>query len=481
MALSALLFLALLTPDETKKAPEPEGLNEAGRLLRTAWASQYEWKEHEVETVSLGFSYRYASRGKEEDASTTWEGRGELLVRPPEENREEAAEEGRAPAMRLRLHLPGRSRWERATLRGHVETVLACFRRRPFPEEFEGATFEGPDELARGVRRVTAGGRIFLLKDDRIVGSEAWRGGDKERQRVRIDYTTGPVGGGYGILGSSESYKAGTRKTKRTSLLEVREGKRAPAPGKFTFREERRDGELEVVIEFDPPEFDAEHAVVLEPAARDALKEAWARRFTLPEDIRIEGRFEREPGKGTWLRRNVEGEFQIWGMDKIDAVLDERGRKLRNAEDVRRTCRDHLIEGFAMFHPRPFEEEFDGCGFRLGEAEDDDRTLVHVVGHPERLAFRLEDGAIVGRLDLESPETWLEYRVKKERDGTVRIRRIEVEHGDKKHRVDFRYGRSRGLVLPRRFGLFLPPGSRRGGREGGVVHYELSRVKASVK
>ncbi len=469
--LLVLLPLLVLAPDDPKdpkkaqgpkkaeKAEKPKELSEAGKLLRTAWASQYEWTEDEVESVALSFTYSSRWRGRDE-AKSAWKGRGELLI---------------VGGKLLRVHMPGSQEWQRKTITGELHWVLARFMRKPFAEVFKGQKFKGPEKLARDILRVTAGRRVFLLKDDRIVGSEQWRGPPKKPQRVRIDYSPGPLGGGYGILGTAESYTIDSKKTRATRTLTIREGERAPAPLKYVSSTSSFGGESTTTIEFEAPEFDQKDAVLLDPSARDILKAAWEARFTLAADLRLEGRFERESGKGTRLRRKVEGEFQVWGMDKIDAVLDERGQKLGNAEQVRETCRAHLIGGFDVVRAIAFDKEFENCGFRLEDGVKE--QVVTLIGHPSRLAFRLKDTAIVGHTVIERPETWFRYKIKRGRDGFIRIRRIDVEIDDNKHRLDFRYGKSRSVEVPKQLGIFLPPNSGGVGPAGGVVHYKLTRLK----
>jgi hypothetical protein len=131
-----------------------------------------------------------------------------------------------------------------------------------------------------------------------------------------------------------------------------------------------------------------------------------------------------------------------------------------------------------MFDVKPFDEEFRGCGFGLEEREDG-TSIVSVYGHPETLAYRVSDGRIVGRLDAGATHVWWDYEVDESREGMILIESMEAEINGRKHKLDFRYAKVDGQLVPRSVAALGTPPAGRGFLAFGVAEYRFSRVKVS--
>jgi len=132
---------------------EKTELSEAAKRLRVAWASQYEWREDGLKNVTLNFSWerkRVSKRGEERIAKGT----GQVVV------------VGRAIK---RVHVDGgwsSDRWEVAE---GVRWVLDRYMRQPFGEAFRDVEIKDAGKSVAGAFRVSAAGRTYYLKNDRII------------------------------------------------------------------------------------------------------------------------------------------------------------------------------------------------------------------------------------------------------------------------------------------------------------------------
>ena len=448
--LASLLVLA--APDDS----------EALKLLRIAWASQYEWKEDSVENISLNFKYRmdWKNERNEEDS---YEGEGQLVVVGTEV---------------VRRHIPVTDPGRRARITSHLDWILGRFVRPPFEERFNDARFKGPEKAAGGLRRIGVGNIGFLIaKDERLAGEERNIGGGRAAPYViRVDFTTGDCGDGYAVLAETASSTRNAQKSTVSRTLTLNAESKIPAPGRYVYTRTDR-AQTRVEITFETPKHNQEHAVALDPEARDLLKSGWARRFTLPDDIRIEGSFLRKPDKtlagSGWV--SVRGDFQVWGMDKIEVLLDDPKLDPRWATQIGKTCTGHFRQSFEYFRARPFDEEFKGCGFVLEPAAK--TRIVHLKGHPKWLAFRLDEaGRIVGRLDLGTDEWW-SYKVREQREGYVTIERITREVEGEKIKLDFKYGKTKGTFVPKQIAV-LALGQGRN-PAWGACQYRLTKLKVT--
>jgi len=393
MLTGTLLALAVLG------APE-----DAAAKLRVAWASQYEWKESGVKSAILEFTYASHWKASKTDYEYDWEKRGQIVA---------------VGAEIVRRHFPGATDTERKTIDGHLAWVLERFARKPFEEEFKEMTFGGPEPTEDGLLRISVAPqsnpeakRYYLLKDDRIVGTEGRTGN-------RVRYTVEALEDGYAILGEERAWKQEENEWSSARRLTVEKGKDGPFPKVYTYRLTTASGTSEVRLDFSTPVVNAKHPVVGDPAARDAAKEAWPRRYVLPGDIRIEAEFHRRIDKDLALLYwwdTVKGDLQVWGMDTIGIALDKRLFDNRSyATDLRTLCEGHFRWFFSWLHDRPFEKAFAGCGFEFIESGDESVAML-VFGHPSILGLLVREGRIVGYLGhTGDEEIW--WRFKAEEDA----------------------------------------------------------------
>jgi hypothetical protein len=429
-------------------APEAD----AATLLRIAYASQYEWKEDHLESVTLEFTYDWSWGG-----ASHRQGGGELVV------------VGQAI---VRRHLADLDPRHRERFDEHLDWILARFLRRPFEERFGNAAIQGPEELPAGRRKILADGIAYTLKGDRIVASELNVGTAEAPHLVPVEYESAAVGDGYAIVRERVRYTNGGTFA-WTRALETRETPQAPVPASYTYRLEEPLRKEQLTIRFERAEIDGAHPVVRDPEARDRLRAAWERRFVLPSDLRLDGAFQRRGDKA--LRRagwsDVEGRFRLWGMDQLDVVLDDRYRDVPRGVETENACRRDLAWAFGLLRDRPFAEEFAGCGF-----EREGEEVIRVYGHARVLAYRLAAGALAGHCDRAAGEAgWWTYRTRPNRDGKAVVERMQRRLGRRTITLAFRYGRVQGRQLPKRLSAPAFPG----GRDGvvGVVEYVLKGLK----
>jgi hypothetical protein len=464
--LPALLLLLLGAPE-----------TDPAKLLKVAYASQYEWKEDQLKNVTLEFTYTWTwgpkTKPKDKKAPKLWgdlRGAGRIVVVG------QSMVHGHYPDLR------GKG-MDGSDVRGefgrHLHWILRRFVRHPFDAVFRDAKFQGPEETAFG-QKVIARGIPFYVKQDKIVAREIDERLPKAKKphMVLLQYEPGPLGGGYGLLGETCNYKVrGTDKPVAwTRKLTTKDTERAPVPLAYNYTRTIDKAKEDLTIEFDRVTVDSEHPVVLDPVARDVLKEAWERRFTLPTAMGIEGDFHRRPDKNLdksgWL--DVAGSFEIWGMNEVKVELPEgrirdRGWRAR----VEGACRDHIYWIFSLLRATPFEKEFKNCGFEL--VPQGKEQVVQIYGYDKALAFKLADGAITGHYSrVFDDKGWWNYKVKRTSDGRFMLDRMKREFGKRKIELRFRYGRVRGFQLPKKFDVFAI-----GSREPyfGVAEYSFRRLK----
>jgi len=471
--LPALLLLLLGAPE-----------TDAAKLLKIAYASQYEWSEDNLKNVTLEFTYRW-----------TWGPKAKPNDRkppPPAANLEGA---GRVVVVGERVfpgHYPDLRRdgqWQRegrtvrgaeirTEFQGHIAWVLRRFVRQPFDRLFKGARFQGPEETSFGLK-IIAHGRPFYVKEDRIAAMELDMGVSRKKPHlVLVQFQHGPVGDGYGILGQTCNYK-----TKGTEIavswkrqLTTKQAERAPVPLSYTYTRTFGGSQQTLTIEFDRVTMDAAHPVVLDPVARDLLKGAWERRFTLPTAMGIEGEFHRRPDKdlanGRW--QDVPGSFEVWGMKEIKVAIPENRFRNRSwRETVEKTCVGHIRWIFGLLKATPFEEEFKDCGFEL--VPQGKEQVIQVYGYEKALAFKIAGGAITGHYsEVLRQKGWWDYKVKRTSDGHFMLDRMRREFEGRKIDLRFRYGRVKGYQLPKKMGVF---GTTAREPYVGVAEYSFRRLK----
>ncbi len=464
--LPALLVLLLGAPEA-----------DATKLLKVAYASQYEWKEDGLKNVTLEFTYTWSWGPKETPKDK----------KPPPRIRHEGA--GRVVVVGQRVipgHYPDLGRGQtldgkeiRAAFQGHIAWVLRRFVRQPFDAAFQGAAFQGPEKTAFGLK-ITAHGRPFYVKQDRLAAMEIDVSPPRQKKRhlVLVQFETGKLRDGYAILGEKCSYTA--RRTEKpvawTRQLTTKDTERAPVPLSYTYtREVDKDEEI-LKIEFDRVTVDAAHPIVLDPVARDLLREAWERRFTLPTAMGIEGEFHRRPDKdldkGGWT--DVPGSFEVWGMNEIKVTIPENRIRNKGWRDrIEQTCRENIAWIFRLLKATPFDEEFKNCGFEL--VPQGKEQVIQVYGYDKALAFKLAGGAITGHYSSEFGEKgWWDYRLKRTSDGKFMLDRMKREFKNRKIDLRFRYGRVKGFQLPKKMDV-LGASSRE--PYIGVAEYSFRRLK----
>jgi hypothetical protein len=449
MAAGAVALLLLLAPEDP------------AQLLRVAWASQYEWKEDKVENATLDFRYSYTYG----ETDTKQEGEGQVVVVGDEV---------------VRRHYPDlRDEKARDNMHRHVQWVIGRFLRQPFEDAFKDERFTGPEKSAFEQLKITAGARAFFVKNDRLVAEERDIGEPGKPLVVRVDFQTAELAGGYAIVGELISYTRVSDAVKVTwerTLTTRMEGER-PAPATYTFEEKSTKDRTRLVIEFYGVRFDLPDPVTLDASARDQLKEAWARRFVLPSDIRIQGEFQRSVDKDLdragW-RDGVRGDFQVWGMDSIQVALEGDNR----IPETETACRTDIEWIFGLLRDAPFDEHFKGCGFGLEPQGEE--TVIRVYGYPKARAFRLAGGTIVGHYDKVLAEWgWWTYKTRSAGEGRVQIDRMKREVEGRKFELEFSYQRARGHQIPKKFDVFEVAPSWRGGTVVGVAQYTFKRIRIS--
>ena len=443
-----IALLLLLAPDDP------------AQMMRVAWASQYEWKEDKVQSATIDFTYAWTWGEKGE---FTQDGQGQIVV---------------VGDAIVRRHYPDiTDEGARKRLDEHVDWVLARFVRKPYEEVFKDAKFSGPEKSAFDQMKITAGDRVFFVKDDRLVAAERNIGPPEKPLMVRVDFKAEDLGGGYAILGESTSYTRpndAMKVTRERTLTTRVEGDR-PAPASYAYEEKSAKEKERFTLDFPSIRFDLPDPVTLDPAARDLLKEAWGRRLVLPEEIRIMGQFQRTIDKDLdragW-RGDVHGDFQVYGMSNIQLALDD-GR-----EETQKTCEANIRWIFGLLRDTPFEKEFDGCGFELEPQGDE--SVIRVYGYPKALAFRVAQGVIVGHYERVLSEVgWWTYKTKSAGDGRFQIERMKREIEGKKVELEFDYQRVRGHQIPKKFGVLGTPRSLRGDMAVGVAEYIFKKPKVS--
>jgi len=460
-------------------APETD----AAKLLKIAYASQYEWKEDNLENVTLEFTYHW-----------TWGPKArpnDKKPPPPAANLEGA---GRVVVVGERVfpgHYPDLRRdgqWQREgrTVRGpeirnefqgHIAWVLRRFVRQPFDKLFKDAKFEGPEKTAFGLK-VTAHGLPIYVEQDKIAATERNVGVSRKKPHmVLVRFEHGQVGDGYAILGETCNYttKGSEIAVSWNRQLTTKQAERAPVPLSYTYTRTFGGSEQTLKIEFDRVTMDAAHPVVLDPAARDLLKGAWDRRFTLPTAMGIEGEFNRRPDKDLdkagWVA--VPGSFEVWGMNEIKVTIPENRIRQSWRAGVEKTCTDNIRWIFGLLKATPFEEEFKNCGFEL--VPQGKERVIQVYGYEKALAFKVADGALAGHYSEVSREKgWWNYKVKRTSDGRFMLDRMKREIGKRKIELNFRYGRVRGYMLPKKMDV-LGVGYRE--PYFGVAAYSFRRLK----
>jgi len=473
--LSALLVLLLAAPE-----------TDAAKLLKIAYASQYEWKEDGLKNVTLEFTYTW-----------TWGPKVKPTGKKPPPPPAYLTGSGRIVVVGDRVvpghHMPDLRRdgqWQRegrqvdgAELRrkfgAHLGWVLRRFVRRPFDAVFKGVKFLGPEATAFG-QKIVAHGRAFYVKQDRIAATEKDVRLPKQKKphMVLLRFEHGPVGDGYAILGEACNYttRGNEIPIAWTRKLTTKDAERAPVPLSYTYTRTVDKHEEMLKIEFDRVTVDSAHPVVLDPVARDLLKGAWERRFTLPTAMGIEGEFHRRPDKdldkGGWS--DVPGSFEVWGMKEIKVSIPEN--RVRNPAwraGIEKTCTGNITWIFGLLKPTPFEEEFKDCGFEL--VPQGKEQVIQVYGYEKALAFKLAGGAIVGHYaQVLGEKGWWDYKVKRTSDGHFMLDRMKGEIGKRRIELKFRYGRVKGFQLPKKMDV-LGIGAR--GTYFGVAEYSFRRLK----
>lgn len=463
--LPALLVLLLGAPEA-----------DAAKLLKIAYASQYEWKEDGLKNVTLEFTYTW-TWGRKADPKDK---------KPPPRTRHEGA--GRVVVVGQRVipgHYPDLRRGKtlddkeiRVAFQGHIAWVLRRFVRQPFDTAFKDAKFEGPEKTAFGLK-ITAHGRPLYVKQDRLAAMEIDVSLPKQKRHlVLVEFESGKLRDGYAILGEKCSYTA--RRSEKpvawTRRLTTKDAERAPVPLSYTYTREMDQDEEILKIEFDRVTVDAAHPIVLDPVARDLLKEAWERRFTLPTAMGIEGEFHRRPDrdldKGGWT--DVPGSFEVWGMNEIKVTIPENRIRNKGWRDrIEQTCRENIGWIFRLLKATPFEQEFKNCGFEL--VPQGKEQVIQVYGYDKALAFKLAGSAITGHYSSEIGEKgWWDYKLKRTSNGKFMLDRMKREFKNRKIDLRFRYGRVKGFQLPKKMDV-LGTSSRE--PYIGVAEYSFRRLK----
>lgn len=435
---------------------------EAVRLLKTAWASQYEWKEDGVANATLPFRYEIRESG-DGDRSARYEGEGELVLVGGEV---------------VRRHYRATAESRQKELDGRLDWVVARFVRRPFDEVFKEANLAPPEACGDGSKRIAAGRTDYYVKEDRIVAIAVPARGSAGG-RDRVDYMTGKMRDGYGILGERYATGEGKDRFSTAARLELRADSDIPAPERAEWTLEYAGGKTVTQIRFGPCRFNLDEPVLLDPGARDVLKAAWEHRYVLPAAIRLEGEFVRkaDPVLGRFGMERVSGLFQVRGLDRIDVMLDDklfRDPSRGWVQEIQKAVQQDFQWVFRWLDPRPFDEEFKGCGFRKG-----DNGIVHVLGYPRALAFRVENESIAAHLEnAPTDDAWWEHKGRPGKDGFL-LERLTRKVEGKLYEQRIRYQKSKGLNVPSGFDLFLAR-TDQPVPAFGLNEYELKKLRVEI-
>jgi hypothetical protein len=321
------------------------------------------------------------------------------------------------------------------------------------------------------------------VKDDRIVAQERPYGTPEVPRSYRVEYEPADMRIGYGLLVERCAYNEGDLPVGWTCKLALAEGGDASAPKTYEWSRQTGRARESLTITFGAVKFNAENAIVLDPAARDALKAGWEKRSVYPEDIRLHGDFQRKVdndlSKARWTS-DVRGEIHVWGMERVEVSTDDKSSRAARWQEVGKTAEDHINEALRRMRGRPFDVEFKGCGFRSEESKELKGTIVRVIGYEAAEAFLLdEDGAIAGVLDrLAAKSAWWLYKLK-ERNGFYTIERMERDVDGRKFQLDFRYAKRKDIHVLMRFDAV---GTNRWGADEpvGIATYEFRKLKVSV-
>lgn len=456
-----LLWAALLLG-----APEGEG----ARLLKTAWASQYEWKEDGVKNVTLGFRYEIERKGAR-DFTERQEGEGQIVIVGNEI---------------VRRHYRGAaSPQRRGEVDPHLDWAIARFMRKPYDEEFKDVKVEEPEEAPEGAKRIRAGRREYYVREDRLLAENRLfdeRPDSKNDFRYRLDFKTEKIRDGYGIFAEQASFSREGVALSGSRTLSWKAANDVPMPDRYEFLWQGPGSDrTQLVLRFFDPRANVDDPVTIDPAARDLLKAAWGKRYVLPANIRVEGEFVRkaDPTMGRFVDR-VEGEFQLWGMDKLTVKLDDkqfRDPSGWTARNVRDQVEGDLRRLFGMLDPRPFDERFKGCGFEKKEGAKEVEILVY--GFADALGFRIEEGAISAHLDNSiAADAWWDYRGKATKDG-FRVEKLSRKIEGKLYEQQIRYAAFKGVMVPTAFDCFTGADAA-GISVYGINEYDLKKLKVEV-
>lgn len=452
---------------------------EAQARLKVAYGSLYEWKESGVANVTLDFTYEKTWKTLDKEG-VDYAGTGQFVVVGDEV---------------VRRHCPGAPELQRREIDAHFAWILDRFARKPFDERFKDVSVWQIEKLEDGTERVRAGLRVFLVKDDRLRGEEQTVGTPPDTATVVRAYQLADIGGGYAVSGEKATWRIGEERVTQSVEVAWEERGEHPVPTSYVFTHERVSypekgeptGRADVFrIRFTKATVNREDPVTVDPNARDLLAAAWAHRYVLPGDIRAEGDFDRQIDKDLRLAGwtgTVKGSFQIWGMDNLSVILDERvlrGWQQDRMREIRDAVTAHLVWFFGWLHDRPFEKEFAGCGFELADSGGDGQ-VVRVRGYARALAFRVDDGRVTGYLQhAPDGEVWWKFRLQSLKKDLERLDGMTAKVGDETHELRFRYARPKGIDFPTSIEVLAEASRRAGGARGyGVCSYELKRVRVT--
>ena len=457
------MFGGLVVLSALLASPETD----AAQLLKVAWASQYEWKESDVKNITLDFQYTGTNRFG--DKPQVSEGTGQIVV---------------VGEVIVRRHVEGLSSWERDRLYEQLKWIVDRFVRKPFDEVFKDAKFGAAEEMVGGRTRIPVDNHEYILLRDRIVGLNV---GPKKVpagaviKRVPFRYTLAEVSDGY-TISAETSTVTGPQNTKvvTTRVMKLGEVDEVPVPRSLNVKLTMPRGRLEAMIEFTGYAINLDDPIAGDPGARDLLKKAWERRYVLPAALRVTGDYRRKPvgNAPRWITDDVKGEFQVWGMDDIQAQLkgkryDKWGADRIKELNDRATAQIRFV--FDLLKPSPFDEEFKNCGFRFQPDKKGDR--VDVLGHATMASFVIDEDRIVATLNHGPTEIWWDHKIKATREGNL-IREISRKIDGEKYAHTISYKKTKGYSIPSKFQTL-----RRNWRPTPpyyVVEYKLTRVRVEL-
>ncbi|MEE8104166.1 MAG: hypothetical protein V3T86_01375 [Planctomycetota bacterium] len=459
MAIWLLLPILLLGAPEKTNKPE-EGV----KRLRIAWASQYEWKEDNVENANCEFRFRYV-RGTG-TLEQVYESAGEFLV---------------VDGKIVRRHYTGLPTDRRAHLDAHIDWIVARFVRQSFEKKFEDVKMGGPEDMPGGNIKISAGKTEYIIRDDRIIAENRPMPGLPETaklRRIRANFSVQDLSEGYAIHAETARYTAlSGRKVGGFRKLEFGTDGEVPVPKHFESKiaeDVLLSTKNHVEFMFSKTTLNAENAEVIDAAARDLLKQAWDRRYTLPPEVRLYGRFRRKPvgNSPRWVTEDVEGLFRVEGMDSIVAQLE--GKRYDNMGATRRKTLDDrttadITWAFGFMKPTAFEAEFKGCGFR--SVEERKWTVIEVIGHEKIQAYRVSGDRIVGVLEHATEPLWWVRKIKPGRAGNL-VTELKQKREDETVVLKLSYGKTKGYQFPKKFQKDITWGT-----SSALVEYQLKNVK----